>query len=910
MLRRTALLTSAAVALFAPAAVARAQDGGLQLRAASADNVRADAGTVVTAVFTVKNAGTDTLHAVPAIVVPRGWGVVMGNAPLTLAPGAGDTWLVGVSIPTGAAAETYVVRGGLTVAGATMSDSLRIRVNERRAVEILSIDTPGWVMAGARYESRFVVRNRGNVAATISLTGSTSRGTRCDVTPASLSLAAGASATATVRVAMANNFDRTTDDVIELTAVDRADATAHASASTRTTVVTNDEDNRFATVPATLSLRSIGGASGVSPVALNGSGLLSDDKTSVDFLLQAPTGRQTPYGFGERDEYRVNFKSQDFSLKLGDNLYGFSELTSSGMLGTGAQFQGTSGGFAGGVYAQHPRWVPGTNAEEGAFIGTAPDSGRQVMATFVQRQSLGGPVSVASVGGHMRLVSDASLQLEVASSDSDRSTGLAERARLTGTLRGVSYDFGVLNGSHDFAGLARGTMVEDGSISRRLGGQFTVSASGSVRVSNFATPLEGIPAQRVSTATVNASYGGLASLEYGLLTRHDDGALTPLDGTQHGLRATTSLPVGRASISISYEHGTVDETIASSGRAYNVVSVSAQTKLWNSGTFSVFGAHDDGSTLTGASTGVANAGVALDLHLPLSLELALSTSAQRATLGVFDGSGAWFSESDARLDYHFVGGQTLSLRERIWQNPTAVGAPNANAVYLEFRTPIRVPVGPSRSAGRAEGIIVDANTGKPVAGALVRIADQAAVTDKHGRVDFKGLLPARDRVSIDATGAAAGALLVGDAFVDISASAKAPAKFSLAIARGGSVRALVSRLDAAGGSLAPNADSLVTVGMEPNVLVALVGARDTIYQASDDRGRVDFGAVAPGKWALVVMPGDLPDHHVFETGRVELDVQPGARHDIALRLVPQRRAVTFIGHESGTLQARPLPPKK
>ncbi|MFI5244961.1 MAG: hypothetical protein ACHQQR_07025, partial [Gemmatimonadales bacterium] len=175
----------------------------------------------------------------------------------------------------------------------------------------------------------------------------------------------------------------------------------------------------------------------------------------------------------------------------------------------------------------------------------------------------------------------------------------------------------------------------------------------------------------------------------------------------------------------------------------------------------MFGAHNDGATLTGATSGVANAGVSLDLHLPLHFELGLSTSAQRAVLGVFDGSGAWFSQSDARLDYQFVGGQTISLRERIWQNPQMQGSANARAIYLEFRTPVRLPIGPSRATGRAEGRIVDAATGQPLAGALVRIADQAAVTDRDGRVFFSGLAATRQRVSLDATGAAAGALLVG-----------------------------------------------------------------------------------------------------------------------------------------------------
>ena len=785
-----------------------------------------------------------------------------------------------------------------------------MRINERRAVEVLNIDTPGWVIAGARYESRFLVRNRGNVSSVLSLAGATSRGTRVETMPTQLTLAPGASGMVTVRVAMPNNFDRTTDDVLELSAVDKSDNAVRAMASTHTTVVSSEETSRFTTIPAMLSLRSIGAASGVSPVMLSGSGLMTDNKTTVDLLLQAPVGRQEPFGFGERDEYHANFKSNNFSLKLGDNLFGFTELTSSGTLGTGAEYQSTFDGVAAGAFAQHPRWVPGTAAEEGAFVGTAPDSVHQLLATFVQRQSDGGGVSVGSVSGHQKLFGGSTLELELASSDSNHTSGLAQRARVFGAVKNVNYDFGFLNGNAAFAGLARGTMVEDGSISARLGGQFTLGATGSVRVSNYATPLEGIPAQRFSTATVNASYGGLASLEYGWLGRHDDGTLTELDGTQRGLRASTSLPLGPASVSLSYERGTVSESLDGSSRPYNILSISAQTRLWNGGTLSVFGAHDDGNTLTGSTSGVANAGVGLDLLLPLSFELNVSTSAQRATLGVFDGSGEWFSQSDARLDYRFAGGQSLSLRERIWQNPTMQGSADASATYLEFRTPIRLPVGPSHTAGRAEGIIVDANTGKPVVGALVRIADQAAVTDKEGRVSFSGLMPAHDRVSIDATGAAAGALLVGDAVVEISSQMTKPAKFSLAVARGGTVRALVSRLDAANGTLgAMSADSMVTVGMESNVVVALQSGRDTIYQSSDDRGRVDFGAVAPGKWTMVVMPGDLPDHHVFESDRIEVTVQPGGRSDVELRLIPQRRTVTFIGHDDVALKAKPLPKK-
>jgi hypothetical protein len=905
--RRPVVAALAAIALHAVAALAQAPGSGLELRAAAGGNAQIDGGSVVTTVFTVKNLGSGDTRVQPAITVPRGWTVVMGSAGFSIAPGASDTWLVGVAVPATAVAGTYVVRGALLWNGTAVADSTTVRVSEHRAIEVLSLDVPGWVMAGSRYEARFLVRNRGNVPASINLAGSTSRGTSVETEPRAATLSPGAGTTVTVRVAMAQTFARTTDDVLELTAADQADAGVRVVASARTTVVPVDAGRGLATIPAVLSLRSIGGASGVAPIALAGGGTLQDNATLVDFFLQSPTGRQSPYGFGERDEYRANFRNSRFTLRLGDNPYGFSQLTSSGMMGTGAEFDGKLGAFSAGAYAQHLRWVPGSVSEAGIMLGTAPDSNRQLFSTFVERRSAGMPVSVGSLGGRLRLSSAASVQLEAATSDSARANGVAERARLYGSTGRMTYDLGMLHGGTEFAGMARGTTVEDGSFSARIGSQLTIGASGSIRLSDFATPLSGVPAQHYATANVSASYGGVGSLEYGWLSRHDDGALTPVDGTQRGIRATSSLPLGAdASVSVSFERGAVNATMESSPRAYDVLSVSAQTRLWNAGTLSVFGAHNDGSTLTGATSGVANAGVSLNLHLPLRFELGLSTSAQRAVLGVFDGSGAWFSQSDARLDYQFAGGQTISLRERVWQNPQMQGSANARAIYLEFRTPVRLPIGPSRATGRAEGRIVDAATGQPLAGALVRVADQAAVTDRDGRVYFSGLAAARQRVSLDATGAAAGALLVGDAFIDVRDQQPRPATFALSVARGGNVRVLIRVMGPALGTLSPARDSLIAIGVEPNVLVALTSGRDTIYQSSDDRGRIDFGTVAPGAWTLVAMPGDLPDHHVFATDRMAVTVLPGLRNDVELRLVPKQRAITFIGNDV-PLKAKPLP---
>ena len=204
------------------------------------------------------------------------------------------------------------------------------------------------------------------------------------------------------------------------------------------------------------------------------------------------------------------------------------------------------------------------------------------------------------------------------------------------------------------------------------------------------------------------------------------------------------------------------------------------------------------------------------------------------------------------------------------------------------------------------GRVVDAESGAPISGVAVRVGDQAAVTDRDGRAALRGLEPAVYHVALDATGTVAGALLVGDAIVDMRMASTTPATFSVAVARGAQLRVLVRRLGLLGGTVSDRPDSLVHVGLQPDVLLALEGERDTLYATSDDQGRVDFGRVPPGTWTLAVRPCELPEHHVFEKERVQLSLLPGEKRDVELRVVPQRRAVTFMKGEE-VLKVKPVP---
>ena len=148
--------------------------------------------------------------------------------------------------------------------------------------------------------------------------------------------------------------------------------------------------------------------------------------------------------------------------------------------------------------------------------------------------------------------------LEAASSDSDRTSGVAERARFSGNAGTISYDLGMLHGGTDFAGIARGTSVQDGVVSARLGSSSRcgVGQHSRLRLRHAAlgrpgtTVLDREPQRelrRCGDARIRRGSAGTTTA-----------ALTPLDGMQRGLRATTSLPLGPASFSASFERGTVN----------------------------------------------------------------------------------------------------------------------------------------------------------------------------------------------------------------------------------------------------------------------------------------------------------------------------------------------------------------
>ena len=163
--------------------------------------------------------------------------------------------------------------------------------------------------------------------------------------------------------------------------------------------------------------------------------------------------------------------------------------------------------------------------------------------------------------------------------------------------------------------------------------------------------------------------------------------------------------------------------------------------------------------------------------------------------------------------------------------------------------------------GMARGRIFDEETGHGVGGVLVRLGSEAAVTDAQGRVAFAslaaGTLPrergcASDRASPTRCSPATSPSTCRPRRDGRSTSrCRWSAADRCASTCGNSTSQRRSRT--------PSPDSLVDAGGFADAMIALIGARDTIYQITNQDGVADFRDVPRGggrcRWSRIAAGG-------------------------------------------------------
>jgi hypothetical protein len=852
--------------------------------------IEADPGSTITIVFSVQNLSRDSLTLMPSLAIPDGWSVITGAGNLSLAAQEADTWVMSIFIPPRAQSGRYFLRVGAGVGDAepNLADSIQVEVKRKRGLKLTLMDRPQYVVSGDAYRLAFRLHNSGNSDANIRLSASSSLDSSPALEPGLVHLRPDEATTVGVRVdTHASGIERS-DDVVELTASDESapEDSAAAAASARVMVVQPAGDGeQLATIPGTLRLRAATKGAGISPFELVGGGRIRIDREErVDFLLHGKSGLNSP--FGEERENRIEIRAPRYRARFGDNVFMPSTLTGIGQSGFGAGLDLTGGLISGGAYAQRFRYMPGDQSERAAYVALNSGgilSGYRVAFNAVDRS--GGQLEGKVLSSAVRLYSrsDILLDAELARSSAPTGRGSAGAIRLTGG-QNFRYDLGHVSGDSAFAGPSRNARNDYAAFSLPALKKLLLNAT--VSRSRFASRSDSVVShQQFAAAAIGATYDGRLSLEYSGIGRSLGSDRGRLHETQRSGKARVDQPSPFGNSWIAFEMGERGDSASNHGLYHQIQAGTSVNARF--GYLSVFTELYDGGSLTRGLAGMSTFGGSASLRLTESSTFTVFGYRARNHVAASHA----YSQLDARLTNAFPNGSKLSLRVR--SATTILGTSSEKLAYLEYSLPIGVPTGHIQRPGRANGTVIDAESGRGVPGVLVRLGPHAGVTDPEGRVSFAGLLPGEYRASLASEASISNASYVGNPVVKIdSVRRKAPA-FQLALSRASKIRGIVRQFVAVRTALGAVTDSLEYSGPVEGVTVTLVGASDTLSRTSSSDGTFLFDELPAGPWTVQVESIVSPLFRI-EHPRVSVTTRPGQESLVDIRILPKQKAVKII----------------
>jgi hypothetical protein len=883
-MRGRSILLAALVAATAAEHATAQETRGLAIRAARRDTVRASA--TITAAFLVANRREDSVTVRTRLELPPEWSVLTTIDTLRAGPQSSELLILGIIVPSRTLAGAYPVRVWVTSASDPEGtvDSVIVLVPERIGTDVTLLDRPGYVVSGRAYESGFQVRNRGNRTATISLTVRSSVGA-VSLSDSVLRLAPNESREVRARVRTPEGMNAAIDDVVEVVATHKeGPAVEPVRGSSRVTIVPEPSRTieHFLRIPARVNLRAAT-ADGVSPLEVFGQGLIRDrGDARLDFLFRGPSGAAS--AFGERDEYRVELRAPAWRVRAGDHMFAVSSLTAAGQPGFGFGADGDRGIFSAGAYSQQFRRVPERGDEVGAFIGVRPAEGSSLAINVVNRSGGSLPGAIGSASALLERWNLTS-ELEYARSRRSDAEGDARTARLSGMTRLGSFDLGHSFADTAFSGSQRGGEHNYVTAHSQPVGAVTFGLNGSRHRTDLSRTT-GVPYEELlRTAAISATFFQKVTVEGGNVGRETIVSGAREAGEQWGIRSRADHDFMFGSLMLEIERGRGESSAAS--RWYSDVSLGARRPFrW--GHASLYTQRYTGGGITKGAAGSVTLGGDAAIRVLRSMHATVIAYSTRQDLP----NAQWHSQVDALLSRGVRNGAIVTLRARLLGGGTRAVS-QQSVVYLEYGMPLRLPVAPLRTPGRVTGRVIDAASGHGVAGALVRLGPQVAITDRNGEVSFGGVPGGQHRLSMSQETSFANAVFVGDPTLVVDSARVRPTTFSLAIARSARVDVDVRRFTATR-TTGAGSDSLREAGAVSNATLVLAGERDTLYRTSNEDGRAVFTDIPPGRWSLFIR-GDMPAFTRFEPDRLELSLEPGEQEKVGFRLVPRRREIQVIG---------------
>ncbi|HEX7118225.1 MAG TPA: NEW3 domain-containing protein [Longimicrobiales bacterium] len=884
-------------ALWGAAQPALAQRPALRVERRGPALLEADAGSTVTAVFRVVNAGGVARRFVPRIELPAGWRVVTGSESFDVPAGGAAIRLIGVAVPSDARPGEYRIgfegRAGRAGEG-TVGDFVRVFVRSRWRLELQALEAPRFVVAGEAYTARFRLVNRGNASGRVRLSVRSAPDLPTHTDSAVIGIGAGAVRIIGVEVETAARTTRMLRHHVALTATAVGADSVTTTASSTVDVYPGgaEEPAPDRRLPAELRLHAVRQPYPGAQFEFRGGGRLHEGSAArVDFLARRSTIERSAYR--GRDEYRLSYRGERFDVWLGDQIFRLSPLTATGRYAFGIGARARAGGLLVGGYAHRNRRQEAGERTHAAQLGYRFGRGIEVAAHYLARI---GPDSgqVASVRGTVRPWRNATVDVEYGRRLAFAAGAEAWSVDVTGGTARIRFDAGHLRADPDYPGAYRGTSRDHARLSLGIWRRLRLEGSAQWQereVRDRGALFLGDRATHVYTARL--AYGHAVSAEYRREGRAGRQWHGRFDRELESVGLQLGVHAGGMVVQSGSEFGTVLDRVAGRKAPFRRHSLQASLSPGYGQSYSARVEYLSGSTV---HTSTLQERLSVSLHA--TAELTSSLSARLAVQAFHDGGELprRYALVDAGIEHTLPFGHRIAVNTRVSAYGAGGGALTRDAVFTaDYVIPLGLPV-PGRSSGASARIRVhDARTGEGIAGIPVHLGGRTVISDDDGTATFRGLRPGTYPVRLDRQSLGLDRVAMRPLPAIVTVDGDRAVRMDIGISPSarltGTVRLFEFERTA---PLDPGASALVEAGALRDVVIELSREGEALHRVTDGRGRFEFADLAPGEWTLAVVAADLPPNHDLAEDTIRLHLAPGDAAEVTLRALPHWRPVRII----------------
>ena len=874
------------------------QQKTVEVQPAAQSAINAKPGSIVATGIKVTSRATETRLYRSQVMFPEGWRSLTREAPFRLPAGGSDVHLLTFSIPAETPAGTYRVRYIVRDSDSSFTPeevSLEIVVPPVTLLKLILLDAPRYANGGTSFTTRFLLTNEGNTATRVRVTSRSSHAFPVFLDSSNAPLKPRESRELRARVLVPERTERLSH-TLEVVTHSLFDSTVAAKASSVVAVIPRaaGREIQYLEYPLTVKVRGAGQDNLFAPqLEVYGVGSLNERRTDrLEVLVRQPE-TQTKSVLGQRDEYRLTYRTSGVELFAGDLNYSLSTLTEVGRYATGVGGRFALGRFGVGGFYNMTRWIVPSQREAGGYLSAEILKGSSVSVNYLRKeQQTAGDVT--SVRGLSTFLTGTTLDAEYGASSKDGRRDNGYALRFDGSRKWISYDLRYVKAGANFAGYYRDINFLSASVSVRPGSNVRLESYLRQEERNLARDTNQVYAPREQYYQMGAGYSDLVSLYYRRTNQSDLFPVPKYRRHEDALQARIGHNFPSVSVFADADIGVVRDELQAQDFPTRRYAVFAGVRPGGTLTISTSAEYaTDRSVYTAETQERVSGSITAALMLGQATQAELNFFSSRVNAS----TAQTYTLIEGSVEHIFPFNHTVSLRAR-YNTISASSSPAELAYAVEYALPLALPLKRITSVGQLQGAITD-EQGRGIPNVLVNAGDAAAVTDGRGVYAFSSLKPGTAFLSVDNASIGLDRITLEPLPMEIPIEGGIETRRDLHVTRSGIVSGTIQFYEMAEREFGDTSAAVVDRGGRPGVFVELSSGVEVLRRVTDNRGRFLFADLRPGKWTLRVAGGDIPSLHVVTPESVQVPLMPGDKQEVALQLRPRRRTIKIL--EQGKL---------